>query len=53
VAVEGFGCSNTWLEKQQPSLKDMQLPCLLINSFPAGEFAKKSNFSRGMGTRWN
>eukprot|EP00435_Cladocopium_sp_Y103_P071306 s257_g37.t1 len=30
--LSGFGCSNTWLEKQQPSLKDMQLPCLLINS---------------------
>jgi len=30
--LSGFGCSNAWLEKQQPSLKDMQLPCLLINS---------------------
>eukprot|EP00438_Fugacium_kawagutii_P020161 Skav209783 [mRNA] locus=scaffold9:618069:625030:- [translate_table: standard] len=27
-----FGCSNTWLEKQQPSLEDMKVPCLLINS---------------------
>ena len=30
--LSGFGCSNTWLEKQQPVLEDMQVPCLLINS---------------------
>eukprot|EP00913_Durusdinium_trenchii_P001506 g1394.t1 len=30
--LAGFGCSNAWVEKQQPDLQEMQVPCLLINS---------------------